>query len=259
MKKLSLILFLILGINSINAECSYSGMFFLPSSKEISLNSMFIIEGYESSQKTINSFRNRKIYLKSSSGELIELKLLHIYKGQFYLTQAIFKPIQKLKPNTTYTLKYSNQTEDELFEMKRYNSITKKREIVSWKTTTLDSSAPLNPNMKIEFKKTEVHHYGCGPSANAVFNVKNKSEQEIWYKAEVVEIDTNKKTTYYIKEWENKLEVGHGMCSGAFTFKKKGKYKVRFTPMNIDGLPLKTTKWIIFDSPYKDAENPFIF
>ncbi len=259
MKKLTLILFLILGINSINAECSYSGMYFLPSSKEISLNSMFIIQGYELSQETIESFKNRKVYLVSNSSELIELKLENIYKGQYSITQAIFKPTHKLKPNTTYTLKYSNQTEDELFEMKRYNDITEKRETVSWKTTTLEYSEPLNPSMKILFEKTEVIHYGCGPSTNAIFNVKNKSNQEIWYKTELIEIDTNKKTTYYIKEWENKLEVGHGMCSGAFTFKKKGKYKVRFTPMNIDGLPLKTTKWIIFDSPYKDAENPFIF
>jgi hypothetical protein len=59
----------------------------------------------------------------------------------------------------------------------------------------------------------------------------------------------NEKTTFYIREWEETLDVGHGMCSGAFKFKKEGDYKVRFTPMNIDGISLKTTNWETFKSP----------
>ena len=40
------------------------------------------------------------------------------------------------------------------------------------------------------------------------------------------------------------------MCAGAFTFSEKGKYKVRFTPMNTNGKSLETTDWITFESPY---------
>ncbi|MDT0686486.1 hypothetical protein [Autumnicola psychrophila] len=39
----------------------------------------------------------------------------------------------------------------------------------------------------------------------------------------------------------DQLFVGHGMCSEAFTYKIEGKYKVRFTPLNIDGKELATT------------------
>ena len=257
MKKIIFLLLLSCGIKTALADCSSNGMYFFPETKEISLNSMFIIEGYAFSQKTINSFKERTIYLESENGELIELNLQEILKGQMELTQAIFCPVSELKPNTTYFLKYSDQTENEEREMMQYNREKKEREKVYWKTTDKKAIETLNSNLNIEFENTEVVHYGCGPSANAIFNVKNKSESEIWYKTEVVDLGTNDKKIYYIKEWNGKLNVGHGMCSGAFIYNNKGKYKVRFTPMNTDGKSLKTTDWKTFESPFMNDKSPF--
>jgi len=259
MKKFLLLLILVFGIKTASAECSMSGMTFYPEQKEISLNPMFIIQGYSFSQKTINSFKERTIYLESENGELIKLNLQEILKGQMSLTQAIFNPSKELKPNTTYFLKYSDQTENEGREMIQYNRKKKEREKVYWKTTDKKTIETLNSNLNVEFEKTEVKHYGCGPSANAIFDVKNMSESEIWYKTEVIEVETNKKNIYFIKEWNGKLNVGHGMCSGAFTFNRKGKYKVRFTPMNTDGKSIKTTDWRTFDSPFMNDKSPFGF
>ncbi len=249
-----LLLFLAFKIQFANADsfmCSNNGMQFYPKDKEISLNSIFIIQGYSKSQKTINSFKNRAVYLQSKNGQLIELKLQDILTGQMGLTQALFKPSIELESNTTYYLKYSDQTESETKEMVIWNSEKKEKEKVYWKTTDKKFATILNSNLKIEFEKTEVEFYGCGPSVNAIFNVKNKSVTKVWYKTEVINITTNKKTIYYIKEWDKKLAVGHGMCAGAFTFYEKGKYKVRFTPMNTDGQTLKTTEWTTFNSPLK--------
>ena len=257
MKSIILILFFTFGIKSAFADCSGSGMNFFPSTQEISLNSMFIIQGYAFSQKTINSFKNRTIYLESENGELIVLELQELLKGQMQLTQAFFRPVSELKPNTTYTLKYSDQTENEGREMTRYNREKKEREKVYWKTTNKKSIDNLNSNLTLEFEKTEVVHYGCGPEANAIFKIKNKPKSEVWYKTEVIELETNKKSVYYIKEWNGTLNVGHDMCSGAFTFNRKGKYKVRFTPMNIDGKTLKTTNWKVFESPFMNDKGGF--
>jgi hypothetical protein len=257
MKKIILLFLLILGIKSSFADCSMSGMYFFPETEDISLNSMFIIEGYAFSQKTINNFKERKIYLESESGELVELNLQEILTGQKQLTQAIFCPTSELKPNTKYFLKYSDQTENEGKEMIQYNREKKDRKEVYWQTTDKKALETLNSNLNIEFEKTEVIHYGCGPSANAIFNVKNKSESEIWYKTEVVDLNTNTKKVFYIKEWNGKLNVGHGMCSGAFTYSNKGKYKVRFTAMNTDGSSLKTTDWETFKSPFLNVKSPF--
>ena len=257
MKKIILLLLLTFGIKTAFADCSMSGMTFYPEQKEISLNSMFIIQGYSLSQKTINSFKERTIYLESENGELIKLQLQEILKGQMSLTQAIFKPSKELKPNTTYFLKYSDQTENEGREMMQYNSEKKESEKVYWKTTDKKSIENLNSNLTLEFEKTNVVHYGCGPEANAIFKVKNKSDSEIWYKTEVVELSTNETKVFYIKEWNGKLNVGHGMCAGAFTYTNKGKYKVRFTPMNTDGKSLKTTDWTTFESPFMNDKSRF--
>lgn len=257
MKKIVLLLIFIFGTNSGFAECSAAGMQFFPEEKEISLNSMFIIQGYLTSQKTINSFNNRKIYLKSDNGELIELNLQKILIGQMGLTQAIFKSSKELKPYTIYFLNYSDQTESETQEMMKWNAKNEEREKVFWKTTDKKSFELLNSKLKIEFEKTEFKLYGCGPSANAIFKIKNNTDSEVWYRTEVVELSTNQKTVFLIKEWNGKLNVGHGMCSGAFTYNRKGIYKVRFTPMNIDGKSLKTTDWKTFESPFLNDKNPF--
>ncbi|WP_162880207.1 hypothetical protein [Mariniflexile rhizosphaerae] len=257
MKKIILFLLVTFGIKSVFADCAMSGMQFFPETKEVGLNSMFIIQGYAFSQKTIKSFENRTIYLESEDGELIELNVQEILIGQMELTQAILCPISDLKPNITYFLKYSDQTERETKEMKQWNSDKKEYEKVYWKTTDKKSAVSLNSNLTLEFEKTEVIHYGCGPDANAIFNIKNKSNSEIWYKTEVVDLKTENKTTFYIKEWDGQLHVGHGMCAGAFTFNAKGKYKVRFTPMSTDGKSVKTTKWITFDSPFMNDKNMF--
>ncbi len=257
MKNLFLLFFVTFSTKPAFAECTMSGMQFLPHQKEISLNSRFIIQGYAYSEETINSFKNRIIYLESESGEVVELNLLEILTGQMSLTQAIFNSCEELKPNTIYFLKYSDQTESETRDMLQWNSEKKEMEKVFWKTTSTPMTEILNPDLKIQYENTEFVHYGCGPSANAIFNVKNKTESEIWYKTEVVDLSTNKKTIYYITAWNDKLNVGHDMCSGAFTFDIKGKYKVRFTPMNIDGKSLKTTDWITFDSPFLNDKSPF--
>lgn len=235
--------------------CASSGLTFLPKKKEISLHTMFIIEGYAMSQKTIESFKNRNVYLENKKGETVDLVLLNINKGQMSLTQAIFKPQKELNANTTYFLKVSKLSKTEKFDFYNWNSTTKKREPIYWKTTNEKNSDSLTIDLEIEFKKTDVEQYGCGPSANAIFKVKNNTKNETWYHTEVVHLETNQKTTYIIKEWNNHLNVGHGMCSGAFIFNQKGKYKVRFTPMTTDGKMNQKTKWFTFKNPHSNQKR----
>jgi hypothetical protein len=258
MKEITLVtLLLFFGINIAVADCSVSGMFFYPETTEIGLNSVFIIEGYDFSQNTINSFKDRKIYLESESGELIELSLQEILKGDMRLTQALFCPASELKPNTTYYLKYSNQTQSELRDMIQYNRGEKVGVKVFWKTTDKKDFKLLSSHLNIKFQKTEIELYGCGPSVNLVFNTNNKSSLNAWYKTEVIDLTSNHKTTYYIKEKNSKLSVGHGMCSGAFTYENKGKYKVKFTLMDTDGKLLTSTSWKTFESPLLKTRRPF--
>lgn len=257
MKEILILLILIFGVNSSFAKCSMIGMSFFPETKEISLNSMFIIQGYAFSQKTIKSFKENKVYLKSENGELVELNLQEILIGQKKLSQAIFCPATELEPNTKYHLKFSENNENKTDETSIYELDKKESEKVYWITTNNKSVKSLNSDITLEFEKTQITHYGCGPEAYAIFNIKNNPDSEIWYRTELTELETNEKFVYYIKEWKGKLNVGHSMCSGAFAFKKEGKYKVRFTPMNIDGKKSTTTNWITFESPFMNDKGIF--
>lgn len=251
MKKIIISLLFLLSVKVIFASCTSGGLQFYPEQKEISMNSMFIIEGYANSQNLIIEFHKKKVFLVSENGELIELKLERIRRGQKKLMQAIFKPAKELKSNTIYYLKYND---DSIGFYTQWNSDKKQHEKVHWVTSDLKNCKPINPNLKIEFQKTEVKEYGCGNSVNAIFSIKNNTDIEVWYKTEVVNLTNNRNNTYYIKEWKGKLNVGHGMCAGAFSFDLSSRYKVRFTPMNTDGRTLNTTDWIEFENPNSNTK-----
>ena len=237
--------------------CASNGLTFYPTKKEISLNSKFIIQGYALSQKTINNLKENKVYLEDHQKNKIELEIIEILKGEMELTQAILKPKRQLEPNTIYSLRILDLNKIDRNSLYRWNSNRKKREPISWKTKDIIYNDLLNSNLELEYYKDEATLYGCGPAVYSVFNIKNVDEKEIWYRTEVVNIKTKSKTTYILVNKGNKLSVGHGMCAGAFTFKDKGKYKVRFTPMNTDGKMSKPTKWINIKNPNNEKAFGF--
>jgi hypothetical protein len=261
MKTIITFFFLIFGLQTALADCASGSISFFPESKVINLHPKIMIEGYGSSQKTIEKFKKRKVWLVSEKGNLVELQLIGIFEGQMHLTQAIFEPLGNLAPNTSYTIKYEHQTLEEEDAMLQYDSERGVREKVSWKTTSIKAKVPLSSSVdstiQIQFKDTDIQYYGCGPAANAVFTVQTKLDDEIWYKTELVELASDQKTIYYIRSWDGNLSVGHGMCAGAFRYKKTGKYKVRFTPVSIDGKIYPTTSWTSFESPYMKKSETF--
>jgi hypothetical protein len=262
MYKIIVLLFVLISPSiqaSTGYECAMSGMTYYPLQKEISLNPQILIQGYAMDQKTIRGFKELPPYLETESGEKVMLELLNINEGQMSLTQAIFKPVNSLKPNTDYYLNFQRAKQNEKEDPTRYNSDKKERERIVWSTTNTKYLKSLNSELEINFEKTNVEFYGCGPAANAIFNIKSTNSQEIWYEAEFVDLETGKSNTYILHPKEGKLYVGHGMCSGAFTYAKTGKYKVRFTPMNIDGETSKTTKWFTYESPFVGEESPWGF
>lgn len=257
MKNIILAVCLVFGIYSISAKCANENIQYFPLQKEISLNSMFIIEGFARSQATILSFKTQKLYLESERGDLIELGLQDILVGQMFLTQAIFKPCQQLETNTKYYLKYQNQTENEISGFVKYNYKTNREEVIFWETKDQIISKEINSSLEVEFLETTVSPFGCGPATNATFAINNSAEDEIWFKTEMVELVSNTNTVFYLNAKSSTLDVGHGMCAGAFRYKETGSYKVRFTPINLDNKALATTDWIIFESPYLDPKSGY--
>jgi len=260
MKKIFLLIILISQYclaNNDNLDCASNGLSFFPSEKEISLNSNFIIEGYAMSQKTIINLKDKMVYLEDKESNKIHLEIIEILKGEMNLTQAILKPKNQLKPNTTYFLRISNLNEIDKDELYKWNYNTNEKEPISWKTKNIIFSDLINENLEIEYSKNEATLYGCGPAIYSIFEVKNSPNIEVWYRTEVVNIKTNIKTTYILINYKTELKVGHGMCSGAFRFLEKSEYKLRFTPMNTDGKMNITTKWKKIKNPNNEKAFGF--
>lgn len=248
MKRLFFLLIFLTSTQFAIADCTSTGMIFQPMQEKINRNAMFIIEGYAMSINTIKTFKNRKVYLKSESGELVELKLQEILYSSMNLAQAIFLPSKTLQPNTKYFLKYENQTDKETRDMQyRFHG---DRKPLYWITSTEEYGKTFSTPVSASYKDSHVEYYGCGPEAHAIFDLKNDPSKKTWYKTELLDVATNTISVYYIRSYNNKISVGHNMCSGAFSFNGKGMYKVRFTPINSDGKEATTTDWITFKSPF---------
>src|SRR5690554_436969 len=247
---ITIILSLILS-NQVYARCSSSGIWTYPSDGEISQNSIFIIEGFSRSQGIIDSLNIRYPMYLQADGHTVRLEVVQTHKGMFLLTQAILKPKSKLLPGKTYILKIRNYPTWEGQSIKQWNSENGRNEAVTWKVSEiLDVDSPewiMKP--KLVDKKTAL--YGCGPEAYSVFDLKIKDNSRSLIKTELYNIETNQSTTYYLTLEENgKLNVGHGMCSGAFRFNKENNYKIRFSLIDLSGnSDNKWTDWLAIENP----------
>ena len=234
MKKVIQILILLLSTVDGFSKCSSSGLYFWPSGQTINENSIFVIDGYATSQKIITGLGTTyKVYLKSD-GQVVNLKVQETLVGQFRMTQAILRPETKLTIGATYELIIENLPEYQ--EVYRYSSSTNyKKEKVKWTVVAgQDTVAPVW-SMTPKFTEGSYQMYGCGPAINAFFSYSATDNSEILIKTVVKNLSTGIETTYYLKPDSNSVAVGHGMCSGAFTFDNSDDFEVEFSLFDASG------------------------
>ncbi|NBL64398.1 hypothetical protein GV828_04175 [Flavobacterium sp. NST-5] len=254
MKNLILLFLILTSSIPCNADCAMGATSFFPLNRtNISTNSIFIIQGYGTTTATVKNFPTRKVFLESESGELIELKLKEIFTGKGQ-NQAIFFPSSKLKYNTKYHLKYSDETPIETKELSVWNSATKNQEKITWTTASEEIENSINIDFTFRFVKSESKMYGCGNSSNAIFEINKVNNSTVIFKTELLDLRTNEISTFYVFPDKNILKVGYEMCSGNFDLKDSSNYKVRFTPTNSSGNEAKTSEWKAF----KSAKNPYL-
>jgi hypothetical protein len=90
---------------------------------------------------------------------------------------------------------------------------------------------------------------GCGLDHNAIFKLHDLAEQQTWYKAELVDLKTNKSTAYLLQPKNRFLYVGYSMCGGSFNLQDDRMYSVQFSPMAEAEAVLQPTPWITFYVP----------
>ncbi len=232
MKKLLLLIFISIFSFSLFGKCGSSGIWVFPNGDEISKKSIIMIEGYATSQELIKNLKEgNQVYLKSKN-HTVKLKVEGVYEGNFNLTQAILVPEEDLIVGDEYSLQMD--TKKLIIPIHKVGKYGKP---VSWKVKSeIDNEKPnWSSGIRPKLINTSYTRYGCGPAIYAHFNVKINDQSETLVKTEVMNLETKNSTTYYLISKDGKLDVGHGMCSGAFAFRKNGGYKVRFDLMDISG------------------------
>jgi hypothetical protein len=240
MKKIISILILLLTTVDGFSKCTSSGLYFWPTKPTISQNSIFVIEGYATSQKIIDGLgTTHKVFLKSDK-QKIRLNVQEILVGQYFLTQAILKPETTLTIGQEYELIIESLGELEN-QVCKYNYTTSQKEKIKWTVTNfIDTIAP-SWISKPKFKNSTYEMLGCGPEIFANFDYEANDSSDFLIKTILKNISTGKETTYYLTVNDKMISVGHDMCSGAFNFDGSDNFEVEFSLVDASG---NLTKWI---------------
>lgn len=255
MKTILTIFITVLSIANLNAMCSWNGLSAFPSGKTIKQNSIIVIDGYAASQDIVKGLNKKfPVYLVNGKHK-IKLTVKEILVGQFRLTQAVLVPETNLTVGLEYTLVIDKLPKDESLD--RWNSVLKKSEPVVYTVVQgLDNTKPAYSATPKERNKSLIY-YGCGPSIHVVFDCNVIDSSEYLIKATVKSLKSGKETSYYVEPDKGILNIGHGMCSGAFNFDEGDDYEIEFSIMDASGnLTAWTGDRIKFTKPTdKNSDN----
>lgn len=236
------------------AKCSLSGVYLLSKSSILNKNGLIILEFYGGSQEVVQ-YLNKKcpVYLQTGK-ERVPLTVVETLKGEFQLTEVIFKPTVDLKEGAVYVFHIDNALNYQIPE--QFNEETKKWEALTFKINkAVDQENPFVAAAPVELKKTMVS-YGCGPAKWVYFQFSGQDESETFVRARVKNITTGKTTEYILPVKDGVVKVGHGMCSGAFRLEDGDKYEVSFALIDQSGNQSSWTNAQGFQKPtvYTDKE-----
>jgi hypothetical protein len=213
--------------------CAWNGLSAFPSGRTLRQNPIIVIDGYAASQGVVKGLKKQyPVYLVNGK-QKIKLNVKEILVGQFRLTQAVLVPETNLTVGLEYTLVIDNLPKDE--SLLRWNDELKKSEpIVYLVLEGIDIVKPTFNTTPKELKKSLIY-YGCGPSINVVFDCNVNESSEYLVKATVKSIKSRKENSYYLEPDKGILNIGHGMCSGAFNFDKGDNYEIEFSILDASG------------------------
>lgn len=120
-------------------------------------------------------------------------------------------------------------------------------------SNTVDTLIPTFNSIPIEQKKTLVY-YGCGPASWVYFSILGQDKSELFVRANVMNRTTGKTITYILCIENGLTKVGHGMCSGAFSFDNGDNFEVTFQLFDQSGNKSAMTKTIDFTKPTTSAK-----
>ncbi len=244
MKKILILLTLFFLTQNIFADCASHNLSVFPMGKQIYQNSWIVLGAYERSQAIISELNAKYPIFLESETHKVPLIVKETHKGQMRIEQAILQPKEKLKAGEIYRLKIENLPKQHAQYLRRYNHDKSEYEPIEW--TVLEGSDTEMPKIIKKPIAIDKHYmrYGCGPEHYVTFEFDIKDQSELLIETEVTDLTTNEKAVYFLTtsyHEKNRVEVGHYMCSGAFTHPSDGNYQIRFKFYDPSG---NTTGWL---------------
>jgi hypothetical protein len=226
------------------AICLPYGIGIWPGKTTILPNQQFMVQGYDMDQVVARAICKKYPAYLVAGNERVALQVVKICEGEFKLTQALLQPKSPLKQGLTYHLVIDNRRDTSAF--KRYDFKLERHVPLEWTVAgEADHEAPSWTTAPIEVER---HYtmYGCGPDMGVSFAIVCPATEELRVLSEVRAVGKSKWTDYYLPVEDGKVEIGRGMCAGAFLLRDAAEFDVQFTLVDMAGNQSK-----VWDSPIR--------
>ncbi len=249
MRLLPLLVFVLFCSGDAAAKCSGAGIWAYPTGGELVQNSGILIIGYGNDQKLVDLLGvEHEVYLRSDTHQ-VKLKPREVHQGMMHLRQVFLQPLEQLVAGRNYELIIAGLDH----EFGTYDRRSGKRIPYTYTTVEgMDNDLPAWAQQPV-LKSREAEEFGCGPALAAVFRFRVDRPSGILFKTEFRMVGDGSVHTYLLTsdDEDGMLRVGHGMCSGAFSYTDEAaEYQVRFSLMDLAGnTDGSWTEWITFKSP----------
>ena len=203
--------------------CATSAWDVFPASgSKVPKNSRFIVEGYGSAQPAVLSLATRKPRLIPANGAEVPLKVVEINVGEMSITQAVLEPTAPLIEGTRYRLKIETDTKRE------------ENMLAFWTVGPADVEPPRWTRTP-EAQPGKITRFGCGPAIEAQVNVAIEDASALLMRAKVTRPDGSSRQYLLPVPQNGRLEIGHGMCSGAFKIGGEKEWSLELTAVDVAG------------------------
>lgn len=254
MRTLFGILFVLsVSLGSAAPDCARLGFWVHPSKQELPRNAHFIVSGYGMARGVIDSLGDEYPVYLEGDGHQVGLRVKERNKG-YNIDQAFLTPAGNLRAGERYRLRIPDLGEREATFLMYHSYEEKERVWPEWEVREeKDLEAP-EWEAEPELLETRYEPLGCGPAVNTVFRIEAEDPSGIWVRVELKRVESGVADHHILALRDGDLVVGHGMCSGEFSYQKGGEYQARFKLLDRCGNEGKEwSEWIRFDSPVPDG------
>lgn len=154
-------------------------------------------------------------------GERVPLTVMAVHDGAFNVTQALLKPTRALTTGATYSLSLTSPDPLRARVPKRLTNL-------SWRVAAKGIARTPRWRGPPTVEGSRYTSYGCGPARYIDVRLPVAHDELLGALVEVRRVgSTEPPSRFLVRVRDGVIALGHGMCSGPFTFAEGAKYTIR--------------------------------